>query len=167
MLNVIFEWEISVSCGSYVGHTACVRIYDHMCVCEVQRWVLVGVCSGKISLNSEKLMDACGCSGVTLMKRGRGVTRVVQPHPAAEDLDTPLFDSKIFWLMSARYPVPKLSVRYNKESCFIISELQEAKCPSARKERGDPTDGDSRKCSEDAGPQNGGCQSEFKVRLTC
>ena len=89
----------------------------------------------------------------------------MQPHPAAEDLGTPLFDSKYFD-MSARCPVLKLSVRYNKESCFIISALQEAKCPSARKEWGNPTDGDSRKCSEDAGPQNGGSQSEFKV-LTC
>jgi hypothetical protein len=58
-------------------------------------------------------------------------------------------------------------VRSNKESCFIISALQEAKCPSARKEWGNSIDGDSRKCSEDVGPQNGRCQSEFKVGSTC
>jgi hypothetical protein len=54
--------------------------------------VPVGFCSGKIIFSSEKPMAACGCSGVTGMERGGGVTRVVQPHLAVEDLDTPLFD---------------------------------------------------------------------------
>jgi len=34
--------------------------------------VLVGVYSGKISLKSEQIVDACGCSGVTGMERGGG-----------------------------------------------------------------------------------------------
>jgi hypothetical protein len=36
-----------------------------MCVCEVQKCVLAGIGSGKISSNSEKLMNACGYIGVT------------------------------------------------------------------------------------------------------
>ena len=59
------EWELSLYCCSYVGHTACGSVYDHVCVCEVQKCVFAGVNSVKISSNSEKLMNACGCIGVT------------------------------------------------------------------------------------------------------
>jgi hypothetical protein len=51
---------------------------------------------------------------------GGGVTQVVQPHPAAEGLDTPLFDSKIFLLMSARCPVLKSSL-LDKQRKLVLS----------------------------------------------
>jgi hypothetical protein len=75
---------------------------------------------------------------------------------------------KYFDLCQRQMPTTKFTlVRCNKESRFVVSALQEVKRPSARKEWGNPTDGDSRKCSEDVGPQNGRCQSEFKVGPTC
>jgi hypothetical protein len=47
-----------------------------------------------------------------------GVTRVVQPHPAAEDLDTPLFDLKIFLTYVCQTPSPKVACQVQQGNLF-------------------------------------------------